>query len=220
MRCTSKFGATEAEDLCEIGNIPAEHRTKLMQSVMFHVNEYEEEWTPHQIDREIYPVFRLVESALWYLYRRDRRPGEFREDMVDISNELKKLSKPALAYLAYRNVRLTFEVPADGPYAFDVVVDPACFATFSADQMRALNDLFGALSGPIARKRGRGQPRKEKELALYIFLRCAFMHATNGVGHQDDFLAFCEEIKRVFSLTCWHPESSARLMRNRLASAA
>ena len=162
---------------------------------------------------------RRVEAALRYLYRRERRPGEFCRRMVDISNQLKKLSKPALAYLAYRNVRLSFEIPEDGPRAFDVVVDPACFATLSPDQMRALTDLFGALSGPVARKRTRGQPRKDKELALYVFLRGAFLHATKGKASQDDFLAVCEEIKRIYGLTEWHPESSARLLRKRLGAA-
>ena len=164
-------------------------------------------------------MFRRVKAALRYLYRRELRPGEFCRRMVDISNQLKKLSKPALAYLAYRNVRLSFTIPEDGPRAFDVVVDPACFATLGPDQMRALTDLSGALSGPVARKRTRGQPRKDKELALYVFLLGAFLHATKGKASQDDFLAVCEEIKRIYGLTEWHPESSARLLRKRLGAA-
>ena len=219
MNCIRKLGATEAEHLCEIGCIPPEQAKKFMHSVEFHVSEYEEEPPLHEIDREIHAVYQRVESALWYLYRRERRPGEFRDRVLDISKRLAKLSKPALACLAYRNVRLTFEIPADGPRAFDLVVDPACLATLSPDQLLALNNLFGALSGPIARKRSRGQPRKQKEMILYIFLRGAFLHATEGKATQDDFLAVCEEIKSIYDLTEWHPESSARLLRKRLGAA-
>jgi hypothetical protein len=218
MRCTSKFGATEAEDLCEIGGIPPEYRKRFKESFAFHVSEYEAERTAQEIEEEIRAVCSRVEDALSY-YQSEGRPGEFRGRMVDISNQLKKLSKPALDYLAYRNVRLSFEIPEDGPRAFDVVVDPACFATLGPDQMRALTGLFGALSGPIARKRSRGRPRKEKELALYIFLRGAFLHATKGKASQDDFLAVCEEIKRICGLTKWRPESLARLLRKRLGAA-
>jgi hypothetical protein len=115
MGCASRLNTTDVEDLCEIGCILPARRKSLMQSVVFHVSEYEEDRTPHQIEKEVYAVYRRVESALWYLYRRERRPREFRQRMLDISNQLRKLSKPARACLAYRNAQLSFEIPKNGP---------------------------------------------------------------------------------------------------------
>jgi hypothetical protein len=64
-----------------------------------------------------------------------------------------------------------------------------------------------------------GAGRARKKNWHCIFYRGAFLHATKGKASQDDFLAVCEEIKRICGLTKWRPESLARLLRKRLGAA-
>jgi hypothetical protein len=95
-----------------------------------------------------------------------------------------------------------------------VLIDPTCF-TSRDDQVLALRDLLGAFDPPVAKQQMRGQPRKDLERALYHFIAAAYSRDTGRAASDNStrFMAVCLEIKRIYQLDDWNPESLARSAR-------
>src|SRR5262249_3264045 len=144
------------------------------------------------------------------------RPGEFRKRLQAISIALDSLSQGAREYLQFRNLRVVHAIPEGWPWAVasDIVVDPICFND-QADQFSALQELLGALTGPVANRDGPGRPSAYVGRALYHCLAVAFTRDTGKAASDSSpkFMAVCEDIKQIYQLTDWRPDSLARSAR-------
>ena len=144
------------------------------------------------------------------------RPGKFRESLQSISKALVGLSQPAREYLQFRNLRVVHVVPDPWPpvISADVIIDPICFHCLN-DQVDALFELRGALSGPVAQKREQSRPRKDAERALYHCLAVAYRRDTGKAASDSStkFIDACHEIKQIYQLKDWNPESLPRSAR-------
>jgi hypothetical protein len=153
---------------------------------------------------------RLLDRATW-------RPAEFRRVLKDISARLHNLSPAAQDYLESRNLNIRADCAlAAWPDPDDpgMLIDPICFASRD-DQVLALRDLLGAFAPPLAKQQVRGQPRKDLERSLYHFVAAAYSRDTSRAASDSStrFMAVCLEIKRLYQLDDWNPESLARSAR-------
>jgi hypothetical protein len=210
----------QGEELCRIGAIPNGHCDRFVQAVERCVADYRhsrERKSALEVGEELALIEKCVWRALGLLDRRTWRPGEFRTTLKDISARLRNLSPAAREYLRFRNIRIRHDVilsawadsiDHSGP------VDPICFKNRD-DQVLALRDLLGAFAVPVARKEGPGQPRKDLERALYHFLATAYSRDTGRAASDSSirFMSVCLEIKGIYQLDDWNPESLARSAR-------
>ena len=210
----------KTEKLCLIGAIPNDHCNRFGRAVERCVRTYrrlrERKSAPEveaelaQIEKCIWRALRLLDHATW-------RAAEFRRVLEDISARLHHLSPAAQDYLDFRHLK----IQADGVLAAwpdstepGVLIDPVCF-TSRDDQVLALLDLLGAFAAPVAKRQVRGQPRKDLERALCHFMAAAYSRDTGRAASDSStrFLAVCLEIKRIYQLDDWNPESLARSAR-------
>jgi hypothetical protein len=125
-------------------------------------------------------------------------------------------SQDAREYLQLRNLTIWHDLPSASANSIKqgVLIDPVCFANQN-DQILALQDLFGAVAAPVARQKEHGRRRKDLERALYHFLAAAYSTCSDRSASDSStkFMAICSEIKRIYRLSNWNPESMARSAR-------
>ena len=177
------------------------------------------EESPHEIEAELRGLETRVRRCLMLLDHKTRRPGEFRKRLDDLSSALAALSAQARDYLRLRNVELATKIPDGWQSTTNVpnlVVNPICFLCLE-DQIRALNELWGALDGPVARRNRRGRPPVKTERALYHFVAAAYIFASGRAASDtsNKFMAVCDKIKLMYGLNDWRPDSLARSARSR-----
>jgi hypothetical protein len=209
-----------ALELGRLGGIPPSRQAWFADRVEEIVATYRpsrESKSPHEVKAEL----KHLEQRVWRCLRlRDHktwRPREFRRRLEDLSSALAGVSSSAHDYLQLRNVELALEIPEGfwSAIVSNVVVDPICFQCLD-EQFNALEQLWGALSGPVARPKGRGRPAVGAERALHLMIAPAYVHAKGGKGlYGSKFMAVCDEIKRMYKLSDWRPESIARSSRSR-----
>jgi hypothetical protein len=220
----------QQEELCRTGAIPNGRRDRFVQVVERCVSYYRhshERKSALAVGEELGHIEKCIWRALGLLDRKTWRPGEFRTTLEDISARLRNLSPAAEEYLQFRNLKIRHDVILsawtdsidDGG-----LIDPICF-TNRDDQVLALRDLLGAFDAPVARKKGPGRPLARKkgpgrppkalERALYHFLAAAYSRDTGRAASDSStrFVAVCSEIKRIYQLNDWNPESLARSAR-------
>jgi hypothetical protein len=216
MRLTKQQG----ENLCRIAAIPNGRCDQFVQAVDRCVADYRRSGE-HKSALEVREELALIEKCVWralgILDRGICRPGKFRIALDDISARLRNLSHAAREYLLFRNLRIRHDVIKSAwPDSFDpgALIDPISF-TNRDDQVLALRDLLGAIAAPVARKKGSGRPSKDMERALYHFLAAAYSRDTGRAASDSStkFMAVCLEIKRLYQLDGWNPESLARSAR-------
>jgi hypothetical protein len=209
----------QGEKLGRIGAIPNGRCDRFVQAVEGCVADYRhsrERKTALAVGEELAHIEKCVWCALGLLDRRTWRPGRFRITLEDISARLRNLSPAAREYLEFRNLKIQHDLPTARQNSIDhgVLIDPTCF-TNRDDQVLALRDLLGAFAAPVARKEGPGRRHKDLERALYHFLAAAYSRDTGRAASDSStrFLAVCLEIKRIYQLDNWNPESLARSAR-------
>ncbi len=209
----------EGEKLCRLAAIPNDRRDRFVQAVERYVADYRdsrERKSAHAVGAELAQIEKCVGRALGLLDRATWRPGEFRTILEDISARLGNLSPAAQEYLRFRRLAIWHDVSSACPDTIDhgVLIDPIFF-TNRDDQVLALRDVWGAFGVPVARKQGRGQPRKDLERALYHFLAAAYAMAAGKAASDSStkFMAVCSEIKQIYQLDDWNPEALARSAR-------
>jgi hypothetical protein len=183
-------------ELCRLGGIPDDHIDRFVRTVEGCVATYQS-------------LSHHKSAPAW-------RPGEFHSSLADISARLRSLSPAARDYLQFRNLTIRHDVPYAWPDQTDqgVLVDPIC-VTDHNDQVLAVRDLLGAFAVPVAQQAGPGRPQKDLELALYHFLAAAYSRTTSKAASDSStqFMSLCFEIKRIYQLDDWNPESLARSAR-------
>jgi hypothetical protein len=209
----------QGESLCRIGAIQIGRRDRFVKAVKRCVAYYQyscERKSDFAIGDELAHIEKRVWSALRLLDRRTWRPGRFRMTLDDISARLRNLSSAAREYLDFHHLKIEHDLPSAWPDLIDhgVVVDPVCL-TNRDDQVLALQDLLGALATPVGRKKGPGRPRNDLGRVLYHFLAAAFSRDTGRAASDSStrFMAVCLEIRRIYQLADWNPESVARSAR-------
>jgi hypothetical protein len=166
------------------------------------------------VEEELKQLETRVQQCLALASHKAWRPGKFREGLEIVSRALTHLSDPARQFLAFRNARVVHAIPADWSPAVgsDVVIDPVCFSDFH-DQLGALEDLFGALAGPVANRK-HGRQTKDAERGLSHCLAVAFAKIANKpAGGSNSFLDVCNAIKNIYELNDWNPDSLVRSIR-------
>jgi hypothetical protein len=206
-------------ELCRLGGIPDDHIDRFVQAVERCVATYQHlghHKSAPAVGAELAQIENCIWRALRLLNRATWRPGEFHSSLADISARLRSLSPAARDYLQFRNLTIRHDVPSAWPDQTDqgVLVDPICFTDHN-DQVLALRDLLGAFAAPVARKAGPGRPLKDLELSLYHFLAAAYSRTTSKAASDTStqFMSLCFEIKRIYQLDDWNPESLARSAR-------
>jgi hypothetical protein len=210
----------QGEKVYEIGSIPNGDRDRFVRAVEQCVATYRDlcqRKSAPAVGSELAQIEKCAWRALALMNRKAWRPGEFGGAIEEISARLRNLSPAAQEYLAFRNLQIRRDVVlARWPDSSDpsMLIDPVCFVNRN-DQVLALQDLLGAFAAPVARKQGRGQPHKNVERALYHFLAAAYCGATGRAPSDSStkFMAVCSEIKRIYQLDEWNPESLARSAR-------
>jgi hypothetical protein len=210
----------QTKELCQIGAIPINRCDRFVSAVECCVAWYRSLQARKsnravgselaQIEKCIWRALRLLDRATW-------RPAEFRRVLEDIGARLHNLSPAAQDYLQFRNLKIKVDVVAAAwPDASDpgALIDPICF-TYRDDQILALRDLLGAFAGPVARKSRPGRRYKDLQRALYHFLAAAYSRDTGRSASDSStkFMDLCSEIKRIYHLDDWNPESLARSAR-------
>jgi hypothetical protein len=210
---------SEAAELCRLAHVPADRRARFIDAVEKSVASYlrsRKQKTPQRVEGELKDVEKRVKSCLGLRDHNTWRPGEFHKGLEEISCALRRLSPRAHEFLQFRNVKVVYAIPEGWKpgTVSDLVVDPICFSDVD-DQVYALEELFGALAGPVAKRRDRGHPQKDAERALLHFIALAFRRDTGKAGSETSpaFMATCEEIKRLYKLDDWKPGSLPRSAR-------
>ena len=208
----------QAERLCRLGVIPPDQRDQFTEAVERCVASYLRVRTrkaPSAVENELKQIEKRVRSCLRLVDAKTRRPGEFRARLEAIRGALHGLSQPAREFLQFRNAKVVHTIPEGWSPTIiaDVVIDPICFSSIE-DQVGALQDLLGALAGPVANRR-RARPRTYSECALYHCLAFAFTRDTGKAASDTStkFMKVCNEIKLIYELDDWKPESLARSAR-------
>jgi hypothetical protein len=212
-----KLTDAQRNELGRLAGIPHPERIRFAEAVGGCVRSYLrtlQQKPPAAVESELKQVEQRVESCLRLACHKKWRPGKFREGIKAVSGALKSLSAPAKQFLALRNARVVHAIPAEwSPTVIsDVVTDPICFSDFD-DQLAALEDLLGALAGPVAKKK-QGRPRKYAERALRHYLALTFTRFTDKpAGGSNSFLNVCNKIKLIYQLGNWKPDSLPRSIR-------
>jgi len=209
---------SQAKDFCRSAGVPPNRCARFTQAVERCVACYRRvrsRKTSLAVEKELNQIEKRVLSSLRMLDHKTWRPGKFQESLESISAAFANLSRPASEVMQFRNAKVVSSIPAgwSPTTTSDVVIDPTCFSCLE-DQGRALEELLGALAGPVANKR-RARPRTDNERALYHCLAVAFTRATGKAASDssDEFMTVCQEIKEIYQLDHWHPESLPRLAR-------
>ena len=210
----------EGKGLCLAGGIPNGQCDRFVRAVERFVAAYRrqrERKSAPAVKAELAQVEKCIWRALGLIDRATWRPGEFNAVLKDLSARLRSLSPAAREYLEFRNLTIRQDVTLSGwPQSFDsnALIDPICF-TNRDDQVSALRDLLGAFAGPVTRSSGPGRRYQGLERALYHFLAAAYSLATGRAASDSStkFMAVCSEIKRIYQLEDWNPQSLARSAR-------
>ena len=210
---------TQAKELCRMAGIPLRWHTRFVEAVERCVASYlrvRNQKSPLEVEGELKQIEKQVRGCLKLRDHKKWRPGKFRESLQSISKALVGLSQPAREYLQFRNLRVVHVVPDPWPpvISADVIIDPICFHCLN-DQVDALFELRGALSGPVAQKREQSRPRKDAERALYHCLAVAYRRDTGKAASDSStkFIDACHEIKQIYQLKDWNPKSLPRSAR-------
>ncbi len=213
----------QAKELCRLARVPPDQCARFADAVEKSVKSYRRVQSRRSllsVEKELSQVEKRVIGSLRMLDHKTWRPGKFQESLESISRALANLSRPACEVLEFRNARVVCTIPEGwSPMnVSDVVIDPICFSCLE-DQGRALEDLLGALAGPVANKK-RGRPSTNNERALYHCLAVAFTRATGRAASDSstEFMKVCQEIKEIYLLDQWRPESLPRSARRLRAS--
>lgn len=208
------FGEWERE-LGRMGRIPASRQAWFAGQVEKIVTSYRKSKaskSPREIEAELESLKLRIERCLKLRSHKTWRPGKFHERLEDLSSALACVSPSAREYLQFRTVELSTEIPDDfaSTIGSEVVVDPIRFQSVD-EQVLALELLWGAIDGPVAR-RCRGRATVGAERALHYMIAAAYEHAVDrSVGRRAvALMAVCDEIKRKYDLSEWSPESIAR----------
>jgi hypothetical protein len=214
-----RLSKTQRDELCRAARIPPEKRDRFIRGIEKCVAAYfrwKDQKPAIDVEQELEQIKRRVRRCLRLEDHKAWRPGQFSKDLKAISLGLSRLSAPAREYLQDRNARLVHVIPEGWQWGMpsNVVINPVRFASFD-DQFNALQDLLGALAGPVANPKGRGRQYKYLERALYHCLAVAFTRDTEKAASDSSpqFMAVCEVIGRIYQLKNWNPESQARLAR-------
>lgn len=216
----SRLTKQEGKELCLIGGIRNGHRDWFVRALEGCVATYRrlrERKSAPAVRAELAQVEKCTWRAMRLVDRRTWRPGEFHTVLEAISARLRSLSPAAREYLEFRNLTIRQDVMlSEWPESFDpnALIDPVCF-TNRDDQVLALRGLLGAFAGPVTRNSGPGRRYQELERALYHFLAAAYSKATGQAASDSStkFMAVCSEIKRIYRLNDWNPQSLARSAR-------
>lgn len=219
-----RLSKNAASEICRLAKIPGPKRRWFLVAVEKSVASYKHSKLlkrEHEAVSEIHQIEKLGRSCLRLLDRKIWRPREFEKKVETISSRLSSLTMAAHAFLESRNVTIVMQRPASwtAPLGSSFVVDPACFSE-DGDRIDALIELVGAVAGTGQNPRGRGQPQKYLEQALYHMIAFAYVHATGRQAYDTSrpFMAACHAIRSVYMLDGWNPESLGRLVRLRRAS--
>jgi hypothetical protein len=216
----SRLTEQQGEDLCLMGSIPDDRRHRFVRAVERCVAVYRrlcDYKSAPAVGAELAHVEKCLWRALRLVDRKTWRRSEFHTVLYDISARLRNLSPAARDYLKFRNLTIRQDVVLSAwpnSIGTDVLIDPICF-TNRDDQVLALRDLLGAFAGPVTRKNRPGRRYKDLERALYHFLAAAYSGATGRTASDTStkFMIVCSEIKRIYQLDDWSPQSLARSTR-------
>jgi hypothetical protein len=221
----TRLTPAQGNELCRIGGIPDASCDRFVRAVeactAAHYNSHDCK-SPLAVEEELALIGKRAWRALRLVDRKTWRPGEFQTTLEDISLRLRNLSPAAIEHLQFRNLNIRHDIPSTWPDNADssALIDPVCF-TSRDDQILALRDLWGAVSAAVSPKRGAGRPHKDLELILFYSIAAAYSRETGKAASDSStkFMALCSEIKRIYKLENWNPESLARSARSEDAQA-
>jgi hypothetical protein len=209
----------QGDELCRMAGVPPAKRDRFTRGIEECVTSYfrsRRRKSPAAVEGEIKQLEKRVRSCLRLLDQKKWRPGEYCKKLKAVSGALTMLSKEAHEYLEFRNAKVVYSIPTEwsAVVTSNVVIDPICFQCLH-DQGLALQDLLGAVAGPIANAKGRGRPSTDCERALYHLLAATFTKDTgkSASDKSTKFMDVCAEIKSIFKLDHWRPESLPRSAR-------